>query len=226
MDKGYTVPLYGDGHGRLTLIDWMGDDLTAVNSARVSFGRTSADLSKTDIKLLRYLAEHRHTSPFEHCSVTFRARVPLFVARQWMRHRTQSFNEVSRRYTGEDLRIYIPKVLRAQSKDNRQASAGELDAPTALAEYEYVVLRAKESYDRLTASGVARELARAVLPQAMYTEFYATANLLNWLKFIELRDHEGAQQEIVEVAREIKSVLEALYPETLRAWFERDGDKA
>lgn len=224
MDKGHTVPLYGDGHGRLTLIDWMGDDLTAVNSARVSFGRTSADLSKTDIKLLNYLAEHRHTSPFEHCTVTFRARVPLFVARQWMRHRTQSFNEVSRRYTSEDLRIYIPKVLRAQSRDNRQASAGTLDAPTALAEYEYVVLRAKESYDRLTASGVARELARAVLPQAMYTEFFATANLLNWLKFIELRDHEGAQQEIVEVAREIKCVLEALYPETLRAWFARNGE--
>lgn len=224
MDKGHTVPLYGDGHGRLTLIDWMGDDLTAVNSARVSFGRTSADLEDKDIKLLQYLAEHRHTSPFEHCSVTFRARVPLFVARQWMRHRTQSFNEVSRRYTSEDIRVYVPKVLRAQSVDNRQASAGELDAPTALAEYEYVVLRAKESYDRLTASGVARELARAVLPQAMYTEFYASANLLNWVRFIELRDHEGAQQEITEVAREIKGVLEALYPETMRAWFTRNGE--
>jgi len=226
MDKGYTVPLYGDGHGRLTLIDWMGDDLSAVNSARVSFGRSSEELSERDTKLLRYLADHRHTTPFEHATVTFRARVPLFVARQWMRHRTQSYNEISRRYTSEDIRIYIPQTLRAQAQDNLQASAGELDAPTALAEYEYVVLRAKESYDRLTASGVARELARAVLPQAMYTEFYATANLLNWVKFIELRDHDGAQQEIVEVAREIKRVLEALYPETLRAWFERDGDKA
>lgn len=224
MNKGYTISLYGDGHGRLTLIDWMGDDLTAVNSARVSFGRSSEDMNEKDIKLLTYLAENGHSSPFEHCAVTFRARVPLFVARQWMRHRTQSFNEISRRYTSEDIRIYVPKVLRVQSEDNRQASAGDLDAPTALAEYEYVVYRAKESYDRLTASGVARELARAVLPQAMYTEFYASANLLNWIKFIALRDDEHAQQEIVEVAREIKSILNALYPQTMRAWFARQGE--
>lgn len=223
MDKGYTAPLYGDGHGRITLIDWSGDDLTAVNAARVSFGRTSSDLDDKDRKLLRYLAKHRHTSPFEHCSATFSARVPLFVARQWMRHRTQSYNEVSRRYTSEDLRLYVPSELRAQATDNRQCSEGVIEGGTALAEYEYIVLRAKESYDRLLAYGVAREQARAVLPQAMYTEFYATANVLNWIKFIELRDHEGAQQEMIEAARAIKEILCSLYPETLKAWFDRDG---
>lgn len=224
MDKGYTVPLYGDGHGRLTLIDWSGHDLTAVNSARVSFGRYSADMTEKDRKLLRYLAKNKHTSPFEHCFVTFRARVPLFIARQWMRHRTQSYNEVSRRYTSEDLRFYMPQTLRAQARDNRQASEGEVDDLTAVAEYEYIVLRAKASYDRLIERGVARETARAVLPQAMYTEFYASANLLNWLKFIELREHEGAQQEIVEVASAIKAILRSIYPETIEAWFGRGND--
>lgn len=223
MDKGHTVSLYGDGHGRITLIDWSGGDLTAVNAARVSFGRTRGMVSDKDRKLLRYLAENRHTSPFEHCSVTLRARVPLFVARQWMRHRTQSYNEVSRRYTSEDIRIYIPSELRAQAADNRQCSEGVVNEKNALAEYEYIVLRARESYDRMLAYGVAREQARAVLPQAMYTEFYATANVLNWIKFIELRDHEGAQQEMIEAARAIKEILCSLYPETLKAWFDREG---
>ena len=221
MDKQHTVPLYGDGRGHVTLVQHSGDDLSAVNAARVSFGAHRTELDDKDLKLLAYLAKERHTSPFEHCSVTLRVKVPLFVARQWMRHRTQSYNEISRRYTSVDVDFFVPAKLRKQHKSNRQASEGVIEDENLLAEYQYSIQRAMRSYETLIAEGVCREQARAVLPQAMYTEFYATANLLNWLKFIELRDHEGAQQEIVEAAKGVRSILETLYPHTTQAWFDR-----
>lgn len=221
MDTQHTVPLYGDGRGHVTLVHHSGDDLSAVNAARVSFGAHRTELDDKDLKLLAYLAKERHTSPFEHCSITFRVKVPLFVARQWMRHRTQSYNEISRRYTSVDVDFFVPSTLRKQHKSNRQASEGVVEDDNLLAEYQYSVQRAMRSYETLIAEGVCREQARAVLPQAMYTEFYATANLLNWLKFIELRDHEGAQQEIVEAAQGVRSILATLYPHTTKAWFDR-----
>ena len=221
MDKQHSVPLYGDGRGHVTLVHHSGDDLSAVNAARVSFGAHRTEIDDKDLKLLAYLAKERHTSPFEHCSVTLRVKVPLFVARQWMRHRTQSYNEISRRYTSVDVEFFVPAKLRKQHKSNRQASEGVIEDENLLAEYQYSIQRAMRSYETLIAEGVCREQARAVLPQAMYTEFYATANLLNWLKFIELRDHEGAQQEIVEAAQGVRSILEVLYPHTTQAWFDR-----
>lgn len=221
MDKQHSVPLYGDGRGHVTLVHHSGDDLSAVNAARVSFGAHRTELDDKDLKLLAYLAKERHTSPFEHCSITLRVKVPLFVARQWMRHRTQSYNEISRRYTSVDVEFFVPAKLRKQHKSNRQASEGVIDDANLLAEYQYSIQRAMRSYETLIAEGVCREQARAVLPQAMYTEFYASANLLNWLKFIELRDHEGAQQEIVEAAQGVRSILSTLYPHTTQAWFGR-----
>jgi len=221
MDITHTVPLYGDGRGEVALVHYSGDDLTAVNAARVSFGAHRDEIDEKDIKLLRYLAKERHTSPFEHCSITFRVKVPLFVARQWMRHRTQSYNEISRRYTSASIEFFVPSTLRRQHKSNRQASEGIIDDPNLLALYDAQITRALATYEHLISEGVCREQARAVLPQAMYTEYYASANLLNWLKFVELRDHEGAQQEIIEAARAIRSILEALYPHTTHAWFRR-----
>ena len=221
MDKQHSVPLYGDGRGHVTLVHHSGDDLSAVNAARVSFGAHRTELDDKDLKLLAYLAKERHTSPFEHCSITLRVKVPLFVARQWMRHRTQSYNEISRRYTSADVEFFVPAKLRKQHKSNRQASEGVIEDENLLAEYQYSIQRAMRSYETLIKEGVCREQARAVLPQAMYTEFYATANLLNWLKFIELRDHEGAQQEIVEAAQGVRSILSTLYPHTTQAWFDR-----
>lgn len=221
METQHTVPLYGDGRGHVTLVHHSGDDLSAVNAARVSFGAHRTELDDKDLKLLAYLAKERHTSPFEHCSITLRVKVPLFVARQWMRHRTQSYNEISRRYTSVDVDFFVPAKLRKQHKSNRQASEGVIEDENLLAEYQYSIQRAMRSYETLIAEGVCREQARAVLPQAMYTEFYATANLLNWLKFIELRDHEGAQQEIVEAAQGVRSILSTLYPHTTKAWFDR-----
>jgi thymidylate synthase (FAD) len=138
-----------------------------------------------------------------------------------MRHRTQSYNEISRRYTSVDIDFFVPAKLRKQHKSNRQASEGVIDDPNLVALYDAQITRALATYEHLIAEGVCREQARAVLPQAMYTEFYASANLLNWLKFIELRDHVGAQQEIVEAARAVRSILSALYPHTTQAWFDR-----
>lgn len=221
MDTQHTVPLYGDGKGHVTLVHYSGDDLSAVNAARVSFGAQREELDEKDLKLLSYLAKHRHTSPFEHASITFRAKVPLFVARQWMRHRTQSFNEISRRYTSVDIDFFVPAKLRKQHKSNRQASEGSVDDPNLIALYDAQLTRALATYEHLIAEGVCREQARAILPQAMYTEFIVTANLLNWLKFIELRDHGGAQAEIIEAARAVRSTLETLYPHTTKAWFDR-----
>jgi thymidylate synthase (FAD) len=221
MDATHTVPLYGDGKGHVTLVHYSGNDLSAVNAARVSFGAQREKLNDKDIKLLSYLAKHRHTSPFEHASISFRVKVPLFVARQWMRHRTQSFNEISRRYTSVDIDFFVPAKLRKQHKSNRQASEGVVDDPNLIALYDAQLTRALATYEHLIAEGVCREQARAILPQAMYTEFIVTANLLNWLKFIELRDHEGAQAEIIEAARAVRSILETLYPHTTKAWFDR-----
>lgn len=138
-----------------------------------------------------------------------------------MRHRTQSFNEISRRYTSVDIDFFVPAKLRKQHKSNRQASEGSVDDPNLIALYDAQLTRALATYEHLIAEGVCREQARAILPQAMYTEFIVTANLLNWLKFIELRDHEGAQAEIIEAARAVRSILETLYPHTTKAWFDR-----
>ena len=117
-----SIYLYNDNIGRVDLIDHMGDDLTIVNSARVSFGVTKDKLDNRDKKLIKYLVKHRHTSTFEHNVVTFRFVVPMFVRSQHMRHRTWAYNEISRRYTDKDLQFYTPTTFRTQHETNRQAS--------------------------------------------------------------------------------------------------------
>ena len=200
----------------------MGTDLTVVNSARVSFGVEKKELDARDRKLIRYLIAHKHTSTLEHCAVTFRFIVPLFVRSQHHRHRTWSYNEISRRYTDVNIRFYQPDSFRTQHKSNRQASnAEELINPDEWAE-AFFMEKSKESYSRseqhhaislelyeeLIKKGVCREQARGVLPQDLYTEYYGTVNLSNLLKFIDLRLHEGAQWEIQRVAQAVwKSLL-------------------
>ena len=124
------IELYGDSVGAVELVDHMGTDLTVVNSARVSFGKEKEEVDKKDEKLIGYLIKNRHTSTLEHNVVTFRFTVPLFVRSQHHRHRTWSYNEVSRRYTGENIRFYEPKSFRTQHTSNRQASNDELVNPT------------------------------------------------------------------------------------------------
>lgn len=229
-----SVELYGDGIGKVELVDSVGSDLTIVNSARVSFGVHKQDLDNKDKKLIRYLIKHKHTSTLEHCFVTFRVKVPLFIRSQHHRHRTWSYNEISRRYTAEKLEFYEPKEFRTQHESNRQASnAQDLIDPqidvggagmSAIMSASNLVknwhMNSVKLYNNLMESGVCREQARGVLPQNLYTEYYASANLNNILKFIDLRSHEGAQWEIVQVANAMRTILGDLYPETLAAYNE------
>ena len=226
-----TIYLYDDNIGRVDLIDHMGSDLTIVNSARVSFGVTKDSLEDKDKKLIKYLVKHRHTSTFEHNVVTFRFVVPLFIRSQHMRHRTWSYNEISRRYTDKDLQFYLPNSFRTQHKTNRQASNLELINPPIvpdLSDFGHGILadaainnHVKSSltlFHRLITEGVCREQARMVLPQNLYTEYYGTCNLSNLLKFISLRTHEGAQWEIQQVAKACLEISEGLWPEAVEAY--------
>jgi thymidylate synthase (FAD) len=190
-----------------------------VSAARVSHGREdkTGDDPQKDLKLMRFLAEHKHFSPFEHQSATFLIEAPLYVAREWMRHRTQAFNEISMRYTSDPSdTYYIPDTFRAQAVKNKQSSEGEVDDQASASDvYKRAIILAKGHYDQLLASGVAREIARGVLPTSMVTRFYATANLRNWAHWYSLRSDMGAQLEIRHYAHEIDKQLIALWPE---AW--------
>ena len=224
--------LYEDKKGFVELVDAVGDDLTVVNSARVSFGKHKAKLDNKDKKLIKYLIKHKHTSTLEHCFVTFRIKVPLFVRSQHHRHRTWSYNEISRRYTDFDIQFYEPEAFRTQHKSNRQASnADELIDPVVESwQYEAsdcITMHHDASlklFNELIEAGVCREQARGILPQNMYTEYYASANLNNILKFIDLRTHEGAQWEIQEMAKGMLKIVEKLYPVTVGAYNEIRGN--
>ena len=221
-----TINIYDDDIGRVDYVQHMGDDLTIVNSARVSFGKHKESLDEKDEKLINYLVKHRHTSTFEHNVVTFRFVVPMFVRSQHHRHRTWSYNEISRRYTDVNLQFYQPKAFRTQHKSNRQASnPEELINPVIVWDGETCaeVIRGHHTkslklFDKLIEAGVCREQARGVLPQNLYTEYYGTVNLSNLLKFIDLRTHEGAQWEIQKVAEACLEIAEGLWPVAVKSY--------
>lgn len=213
-----------NGQGFIQLVQHAGTDQTIVDAARVSYGRDMQNLDgDRDTKLIKYLLTNNHTSPFEHVTFTFHVKAPLFIARQWMRHRTWSFNEISARYTQVDSDYYTPTVFRGQSRDNKQMSDGEIDAAdvTAVREaYEQSIQSSIATYKQLLATGVSREMARAVLPQAMFTRFYATVDLHNLMHFIRLRAHEHAQTEIREYATSLYVLARKHVPVTLRTFTE------
>jgi len=224
-----SIDIYGDGIGKVDLVEYMGSDLTVVNSARVSFGKHKEVLDDNDKKLVDYLIRHRHTSVLEHNFVTFRFKVPLFVRSQHHRHRTWSYNEISRRYTEFNIEFYQPKEFRKQHKSNRQASTDDTFNPefysagldishSGTSVVDGLFKDSLRVYNRLLESGVCKEQARMVLPQAMYTEYYGSANLSNILKFVDLRLHEGAQWEIQQVAQAVLDIVTGLYPETVGAY--------
>ena len=223
-----SIHVYGDGIGRVDLVEHMGSDLTIVNSARVSFGKHKEELDEKDERLVNYLVKHRHTSTFEHNVVTFRFVVPCFVRSQHHRHRTWSYNEISRRYTDVNIQFYEPSEFRTQHKSNRQASnAEELINPSLVHSRGRNLASALISdhhqgslklFNSLIAAGVCREQARGVLPQNLYTEYYGTTNLSNLLKFIDLRTHEGAQWEIQKVAEACLEIATDLFPVTVGAY--------
>ena len=228
-EKLKKIDLYEDNIGTVEYVDHMGSDLTIVNSARVSFGKHKSELDEKDKKLINYLVKHKHTSTFEHNVVTFRFVVPLFIRSQHHRHRTWSYNEISRRYTDVDLRFYEPQKFRTQHKTNRQASTDSLIDPEvdlsigqgAQNGFYYgnaskVITAwhrdALKLFDQLLEAGVCREQARGVLPQNLYTEYYGTTNLSNLMKFVDLRSHEGAQWEIRQVASACLEIAKDLWP--------------
>lgn len=225
-----TVNLYDDNIGHVSHVQHMGSELTIVNSARVSFGVEKQELDDRDRKLIKYLIKHKHTSTLEHNLVTFLIEVPLFVRSQHHRHRTWSYNEISRRYTDYDIKFYYPSAFRMQSKSNRQASTDELVNPNIFTGFggdgsasDVVREHCRDSfelYEKLIEGGVAREQARMILPQNLYTKYYATANLNNILKFIDLRIHEGAQWEIQQLAKGMLEIIVKIWPFATNAYRE------
>ena len=230
MSYAKTIPIYDDGVGCVSYIQHMGSDLTVVNSARVSFGVEKTELDNRDRKLIKYLIKHRHTSTLEHNTVTFKFVVPLFIRSQHHRHRTWSYNEISRRYTDKDLQFYLPNNFRTQHESNRQASNEEqlIDpvlapriADTYINASDCLKLHRDYSLDlfnHMLDKGICREQARMVLPQNLYTEYYGTVNLSNLLKFIDLRTHEGAQWEIQKLAEACLDIATDLWPETVKSY--------
>ena len=224
------VDLYGDKVGYVELVDSMGTDLTIVNSARVSLGRHKETIDHRDVKLINYLARNKHTSTFEHNIATFRIKVPLFVARQHHRHRTWSYNEISRRYTEHDILFYEPRQFRTQHAHDRQASNQQekidplIDKKSTSGgrSASWLVLNHNRQslllYKKLIKAGVCREQARGVLPQNMYTEYYGTTNLNNLLKFIDLRVHASAQEEIQQLAMAMMEIARGLWPIAIEAY--------
>ncbi len=223
--------LYEDNIGKIELVQHMGNDITVVNSARVSFGVQKETLDSKDKKLINYLIDHQHTSTLEHNIATFRIKVPLFVRSQHHRHRTWSYNEISRRYTDVNMEFYIPNSYRTQHKSNRQASNidnqinPQMDSYPVLLEsrlcneaVDYHVQNSVKLYYDMINKGIAREQARMILPQSLYTEYYATANLNNILKFIKLRTHEGSQLEIQALANKMLEIIQKLWPVTVESY--------
>jgi len=228
--------LYNDTIGCVEYIQHMGDDLTIVNAARVSFGVEKDKVDERDKKLIRYLVKNRHTSTLEHNVVTLKFTVPLFVRGQHHRHRTWSYNEISRRYTDVNIQFYEPEEFRTQHKSNRQASNEEglinpivelydpmCSTPLRVTAADIVKNHHKDAlklFDSLLDAGVCREQARGLLPQNMYTQYYGTVNLNNLIKFIHLRDNEHAQWEIQKVAQACKEIATELWPVAMQTYNE------
>ena len=218
------IDIYKDGIGGVASIQHMGDDLTVVNAARASLDKISTEWSDREERLSSFLVREGHTSTVEHNVITFWVKVPMFVARQHMRHRTFSYNEISRRYTSENLEFYFPNEMRMQDKKNRQASLDEtfnpfvecgslnMEAASAIKQH---TTNAVDLYNKMIEQGVAREQARMILPQNIYTTYWATGSLQNWINsFIAKRDHEDAQWEIKLLAREISRQISEIWPKS------------
>ena len=208
-------------------VQHMGSDEMVARAARVS---TGSDLIENDkIKgLIRYLVRERHTSTLEHCTLTVRVEAPIFVAREWMRHRTMSYNEISGRYAKLAPVFYVPDANRPLVNAGSGARPNLVHTEMHGLPQKWMKTYFKESwslYSDLLNAGVANEVARNVLPVGIYTQFYATANLNNWFKFLHLRDgNEGhPQYEIVEAANKVAGILEELYPVTYGVWAELNG---
>ena len=223
LDKGY-----------IEVVDSLGDDLTPVNAARVSFGGRSDKFTEKDKRLSKFLIKHKHFSPFRHQHIMVIIKAPEFVLRQWYKHvvgiettsthatKDHAWNEISGRYV-EVEDFYYPDVWRKQSEDNKQASEGELDElqQKRMSEiYKQYMRQVEMTYERMIDSGMAKEQARIVLPLSQYTQVWWTASFQSVMNFIELRDEPTAQVEIQEYARALKKIMLDVFPETTKLWSE------
>ena len=223
LDKGY-----------IEIVDSLGDDLTPVNAARVSFGGRSDEFTDKDRRLSKFLIKHKHFSPFRHQHVMMIIKAPEFVMRQWYKHvvgiettsthvtKDHAWNEISGRYV-EVEDFYYPEIWRKQSEDNKQASAGVLDdlqQKRMAACYNEYMRQVEMTYDRMIEAGMAKEQARIVLPLSQYTQVWWTASFQSVMNFIELRDEPTSQVEIQEYAKALKTIMLESFPETTKLWSE------
>ena len=218
--------------GFVEVIDTLGNDLTVVNSARVSFGKRKTKWDKSDERLVRYLAKHKHHSPFRHLQIQFHIKAPEFVMRQWYKHvvgiettsssvtKDHAWNEISGRYVPvEDY--YYPPYFRKQSDDNKQGSEGNIeDQKQGYFLWEKGLHQIQETYKELLELGVAKEQARAILPLSQYTEVYWTASFQAVMNFVELRDEKTSQWEIQEYAKVVKELCLTSFPKITKLWLE------
>jgi len=210
-------------HGFVRLDGALADDLSVVNGARVSFARRKEVMDESDEGLIRFLMRDRHGSPFEHNAFRFHVRCPIFVAREWFRHRIGSFNEFSLRYAKATDDFYVPEAEDVRTQVGKPGAYRfepvdpEL-AETAREELQAVYDQAYDTYTRLVEQGVARELARSVLPVGAYTQFYWTVNARALMNFVSLRNSEFAQLEIRRYAEAVESFFAELMPVTHAAF--------
>lgn len=228
LEKGYTIPVLD--HGFVRYIDHMGTDLDILEAARISYKSPSKG-EESDKKLLAYLWKNKHTSPFEMVKLKLNIKMPIFVMRQYVRHRMQNLNEVSARYTELPNEFYIPTKWRKQDTKNKQGSIlnenwddkswyqGIHSKNQDLsAELENHCSASYKLYEKMLRDGVSREMARMVLPVNIYTEIYACWDLKNLLHFITLRDDSHAQLEVQDYGKAIKSICEELFPWTMECY--------
>ena len=219
LDKGY-----------IEVVDVLGDDLTPVNAARVSFGQRSKTFEGKDQALTHFLIKNKHFSPFRHQHVMMIIKAPEFVMRQWYKHvvgiettsthptKDHAWNEISGRYIAyEDF--YEPTEFRAQSDDNKQASEGLIEEQSKANQYwKEAQDKSVDSYNKLLKMGVAKEQARSILPLTVYTKVWWTASFQSIMNFIDLRDEKTAQWEIQQYAKILKLIMLATFPETTKIW--------
>jgi thymidylate synthase (FAD) len=210
-------------HGFVRLDDAMATDLSVVNAARVSFARRKQQMDEADEGLIRFLMRDRHGTPFEHNAFRFHVRAPIFVAREWFRHRVGSFNEFSMRYAKATDDFYVPAQEDVRTQVGKPGSYSFEPVEPELAEATREELRAVydeayATYERLVERGVARELARLVMPVGAYTEFYWTVNARSLMNFVSLRAAETAQREIRRYAEACERFLEEKMPVTHAAF--------
>ena len=214
-------------HGFVRLDGVLASDLSVVNAARVSFARRKEELDDSDAGLIRFLMRERHGTPFEHNAFRFHIRCPIFVAREWMRHRVGSFNEFSLRYARATDDFYVPEAEDVRTQVGKPGAYSFETVEPELADETREALRevydhAYETYERLVEAGVAREVARSVLPVGAYTEFYWTVNARSLMNFVSLRASETAQREIRRYAEAVERFLEQHMPITYAAFAAND----